>query len=288
MTIGLVLALLSMVSTGFASVIEAIGARRATAAPGGSETMATLRNPIYLSGLGVDLLGFVAAVAAMQHLPMFVVQAAVAGSVGVTALVVAKLGTPLTRVSIAALVAMIMGLALLAVSAAPEGVQPLPTFWAWMLVLAGLPIALLGLFCLRTSGRTRQISLAVVSGVAFTVVAIAARTLDLPDGLGGWFISPNILAIVVNGLIGTACFAAALEHGSVTTTAAVMFTTETVLPSVIGLTLLDDDVRAGFLPLAALGFGLAVGGAVLLARYSSLPARSPALAAVPAAPPAPA
>ena len=46
---------------------------------------------------------FVAAAAAMQYLPLFMVQAGVASSVGITALLAALLGVPLPRRSVVAL-----------------------------------------------------------------------------------------------------------------------------------------------------------------------------------------
>ena len=65
-------------------------------------------------------------------------------------------------------------------------------------------------------------------------------------------------------------FALALQKGLPTTVSAVMFTTDTVLPSVIGLTLLGDGIRTGWAGAAGLAFVLAVSGAVALAHFSAI------------------
>jgi hypothetical protein len=56
-----------------------------------------------------------------------------------------------------------------------------------------------------------------------------------------------------------------------TTTVAITFVVETVVPAAIGLTLLGDHARAGLSAVAATGFLLAVTGAATLARYAALP-----------------
>ena len=73
---------------------------------------------------------------------------------------------------------------------------------------------------------------------------------------------------MVNGILGTALFAMALQRGRVTLVAGVTFTTETVLPAIVGLTVLGDRVREGYALVAAAGFLIAVGGAIALARFT--------------------
>ena len=47
---------------------------------------------------------------------------------------------------------------------------------------------------------------------------------------------------------------------------AVLAVTETLVPGVLGLILLGDEVRAGWWPAFGLGLALALGGVVVLAR----------------------
>jgi uncharacterized membrane protein len=115
--------------------------------------------------------------------------------------------------------------------------------------------------------------LAFVAGLAFTVVAVSARSLDPPDPVWRIVLDPAIWAIVVNGILGTVLFALALQRGRVTVVAAVTFTTNTVLPATIGIVFLGDQVRSGYALVATAGFLIAVSGAIALAQFAGpLPA----------------
>ena len=85
----------------------------------------------------------------------------------------------------------------------------------------------------------------------------------------------------MNGVAGAVVFAMALQNGSATTVTAVMFTTNTVLPSLIGLLVLGDTVRSGFAAVAVIGFVLAVGGAIAVAHYADGAIAEPARADIP-------
>jgi hypothetical protein len=61
-------------------------------------------------------------------------------------------------------------------------------------------------------------------------------------------------------------YSAAMQRGSVTTATAAMVVTQTVVPAAAGL-LLGDRVRPGSVPLALLGFALALAGALGLGRF---------------------
>ena len=283
MVVGILLVLTAAVFSGAGSVLEAQGAQRAGEGLSGDEVgfRRLVRRPRYVIGLVVDVLGFLAAAVAMQYLPLFLVQAGVASSVGVTALLVAVLGARLPRRSVEALCAMLAGLVLLALSASSAPAADISTPWRWALLAAALPTALVAWGGLHAKGRARCVLLALAAGLAFTWVAVAARVLDPP---ADWEanLDPVLLAVAVNGVLGTACFAAALEHGSVTLVSAVNYSTETVLPAAIGLAFLGDKMRDGFGAVAVVGFVLAVGGALLLAGHSAnLP--TPGRAMVPTA-----
>ncbi len=296
MLVGILLVAMAAVFSAGGSVLESQGAKRAATGTGIGAATGTatgqvgfgllVRQPRYVVGLLVDVLGFVGAAAAMQYLPLFMVQAGVASSVGLTAVLSVLLGVKLSRRAVVALSAMLIGLVLLAISASTDPAVDLNLWWKWTMVALVLPVAGLAWLALRTgTGRLRAVSLAFVAGLGFTVVAVAARTLDVPDNKWALLIDPNVLAIAFNGAVATGCFAAALQHGSVTLVSAVNYTTETVLPSAIGLTLLGDHVRGGLAGLAAVGFVLAIGGALVLAEGSRLPV--PGRAVTPVAVPSP-
>lgn len=277
MLVGLTLAVLAALGSGAGSAIEAFGVRRARQHPAArGELGALLREPVYFAGLTIDLLGFAFTVLALQVLPLYLVQAIVASSVAVTAVILAAMGRPLDRIGWIALGGSLCGLVLLGLSSEPHEVPPLDPVWYWLLLGLSLPLAGLAAVANRLRGIRSVVLLAFEAGLCFSLVAVAARSLDVPDPLWRAVIDPALWAIMVNGVLGTALFALALQRGRVTVVAAVSYTTSTVVPSVVGLVFLGDQVRSGFALVATAGFLVAVSGAVALARFTEpLPAATP-------------
>src|SRR6478752_1975916 len=153
MLVGLTFAILASLGSGIGSAVEAFGVRRAaTKGKPAGDLGPLLHEPIYFVGLTVDLLGFVFTVLALQILPLFLVQAVVASSVGVTALIVAISGRPLGRPAWVALGASLTGLILLSVSSQAHDVPPLASGWHWLLLGLALPLAGLGALATRITG----------------------------------------------------------------------------------------------------------------------------------------
>ena len=69
-------------------------------------------------------------------------------------------------------------------------------------------------------------------------------------------------------VLGTVLFALALQRGRVTVVAAVTFTTNTVLPALVGIFVLGDQVRSGYAAVATAGFLISVSGAIALAQFA--------------------
>ncbi|MBE1468641.1 hypothetical protein [Kibdelosporangium phytohabitans] len=96
MTLGYVFAVLAALASGTGSILQSLGVRRAGAYGGTSLGLVALRRqPVYFLGLGTDLVGFVFAAAALQRLPLFLVQSLLAFSIGVTATIAAFMGARL-------------------------------------------------------------------------------------------------------------------------------------------------------------------------------------------------
>ncbi len=271
MVFGYLLALLAAMGSGTGSVLESIGIQRAGAFGGDTDDLGKIgRQPIYCIGVAIDIAAFVAGAAALHHLPLFLVQSTLAFSVGVTAVISAVMGIHLGRLGWWSLGIAAVGLVMLGLSAEPGPAHALPPGWRWVILCTVIPVCLIGFYGSRSGMRLSAALLAFGAGLGFTAVAVSARTLHLPDTFVRWFAEPSVWAIILNGVAATVVFALALQKGTATTMSAIMFTTDTVLPSVIGLTLLGDGIREGWSGAAALGFLLAVSGAVALAHFSSL------------------
>jgi drug/metabolite transporter (DMT)-like permease len=271
---GLIGALLCAVAYGVATVLQAVATGRIPAEEGFDPRLLSrlARSWPYLGGLVLDAAGFAAAVLALRTLPLFLVQAAVASSVGVTAVVAAVwLRVRLGRHEVVALWVLGTGLLLLAVSARAEPAAALATSGQWAVPAGVLPLA--GL--VAVAGRWRRdragVALAAGAGLGFGGVGIAARVLVVP--VPWWHLpaSPVLWALAGYAAIALYCFAAALQRARITVVAAVTFAVETVVPALIGLVLLGDRARPGYAPVAAAGFVLTVGATLALARLADLP-----------------
>jgi drug/metabolite transporter (DMT)-like permease len=282
---GLVLAIVSAICYGSASVFQAVAARRAPSSANvdARSLVRVFTQWPFILGLGLDGLGFVAQFIALRSLPIFVVQAALAASLAVTAVVAIpilklRLGPPQWL----AVAGVCVGLALLGVSAGRENAD-LPS-WGFRIGLAvAVPVlALLGLAALKLKDPVRAATLGLVGGLFFGIVALAARSisdLDIVD----WFRGPEIYTLVVAGGLAFVFYTIGLQRASVTTVTAGMVIGETVLPSIVGVLALGDGTRRGFIPVAAVGFVLAVAASLMLARYGSLEESEAPAAAEPGA-----
>jgi hypothetical protein len=268
--LGYVLAVLAAVASGGGSILESAGVRRAGAFGGSPQDLvAVRRQPLYFLGVGVDLLGFAFAAAALHRLPLFLVQSVLAFSVGVTATISAFLGVRLATAGWAALGVGAVGLVLLGVSAEPGPAQLLSPGWKLLLPAAAIPITALAFHAQHRDHRWSALVLGFCTGLGFSVVGISARTLDTSGPAWHLVLEPAIWAMIVNGLVAAVTFALALQRGRATAVTAIMFTTNTAVSSVIGVTVLDDRVRDGFTAAAVAGFVLAVAGAIATAHYAA-------------------
>jgi drug/metabolite transporter (DMT)-like permease len=232
----------------------------------------------FLLGLSIDGLGYILMVVALRALPVFVVQAAVAASLVVTAIAATHfIGAALSGREWAAVAMVCAGLAMLGVSSGAEG-----TGHAGRAFRAGLiaAVVLLGaagaLAAARLPDRWAAPVLGLVSGFSFGAVALASRVL-VGFRPGELLRDPAAYVIGVAGALAFLCLTTAMQRGSVTIVTALMVVGETVLPAVIGVTLLGDRTRAGYGPVAVLGFLAAVGAALALARFGELDAPGPTL-----------
>lgn len=269
MMVGLLAALAAAVGFAGASVLQEIGARRAQSSAGLDPRvlLRVLAQLPFVVGVVIDFAGFLLQLVALRSLPIFVVQAVVASSVGITALLaVVFLGATLGRVQIAALAGIGVGLALVALSATSEHPHHLATASGWLLAAGSLPLAAAAALVARGKGEGAAARLGLLSGIAFGGTAIAARVIDLPvHHLLHVSSEPEAWALVAFGFLGFLIFTTALQRGSVTTATATMWTAEALLPAAVGVAFLGDHARRGTGGVAVLGFVVAIASTVVLA-----------------------
>lgn len=277
----LALAAAGAVGYGTASVLQAVGAR------GNKGTLGTVTHPMYLLGLALDLLAWLASLLALRTLPVYEVQAVLAGSLVVTVLVArVALGSRLRPTETVAVGVAVVGLVAIVGSSRPESAVAPSTATRTGLEVAAVLVALTGWLCAR-SGRSRVV--AALGGLAFGGAALCARGITVPGGAGFGVrevaAEPLAWALLLFGVTGMLLYAHALEHGEPGPVTAVLWIAEVVAPALVGAALLGDRTRPGWAPVAVIGVIVALLAAIRLASASVRPAGpAPAGAAPPGIP----
>jgi drug/metabolite transporter (DMT)-like permease len=267
---GLLFAVLAAVGTAGSTILQAVGARHARhfRAVNPRLLLSVLRSLPYVLGLILLIVSFVLTLIALRTTALFVVQALAAASIAAIAAVSAVIfRTRLHWVEWSAVAAVCAGVTLLVLTQRPSTAPTLPPIGAWAVLLAAGVIAVIAFTARRWLDGAVLPS--VLAGLAFGDAAVASRMIAKLDGsLGALLASPATYAIVVSGLIGTLLYATALQRGSVTAVFGLNTVGQTIGPAVTGWLLLGDSVHPGTLPAAAVGFALAIVGALILGRHA--------------------
>jgi hypothetical protein len=266
----------SAIFYGISAVVEGRSAR-ATPIDGRSGKRAAVRatlRPLYLAGMALSVLAWVSSLVALRRLPLFAVQSIAAGSIGVVVLLawVHTGHKPSRRVG-SLLAVLAFGLVLLAVSAAPSGPADVSWVFRALLWLGVILVAVGAVLATRLQGPRGSTVLGVTSGLADAGMALAARTIHV-GSLAALLREPIALAFVPCAVIGVVAFAAALQRGSASIALACQQATLTVVPSIIGLVVLGDRPRPGFLPETIAGLAITVGAVVALTLTDPIAAAS--------------
>ena len=283
MLLGLLMALAAALCFGVAMVLQALGAQRHSPAAEGSGLLGTVRamvNLPFAAGLLLDAFGFVAQLIALRTLPLYVVQAALAGALAVTAVLgAATLKIRLGRAEWLGVAGVCLGLAVLGATAGAEGHRQPSMAFHWMLLGAVVVIAVVGGFVWKLREPLRAAVMGALCGLGFGVVGLAVRVLPAVHGMDlvPLLSEPATWALLAGGAVSFVFMTEGVRGGKVTTATAAMVLGETALPALLGVVLLGDRTRSGMLPLAIAGFAVAVAGALALARFGEVsPVTEPA------------
>ncbi|MEL4357787.1 MULTISPECIES: hypothetical protein [unclassified Luteococcus] len=236
-----------------------------------------LRSRAWWLGTVLQGLGFGATLLARHSLPLLIVQACSTAGLGVTAALQHLSGVRrLGRREVAALGALLVGLALLSTTTIGGPAVPIRTSHVWLMAgCAALATALL-------AARPSPAVLGLASGLGFSFGAIGARLVIGDAAHPLWRFWELPLATWVVGLLtgvgivlGQAHLTRGLARGRATTVLGPMYLTETLLPAIVGLTLLGELPRPHTGPMAGLGLAVTLGACAVLLREDGHPPYDP-------------
>ena len=248
--------------------ILAYGVAGANLHSGSRDERGALRSSTWWTGTVLQALGFLLTLVARRSLPMMLVQACANGGLGVTAIIQHVTGARrMAKGQALALVALLGGLALLGpVTIAGPAVAIRPAHEIFMACCAVLCLVA----CWLPLTPAMQ---GVVGGIGFSFGAVGAR-LVIGDELHPlWIFWQLPLSTWVVGLLtgvgivlGQLHMTRGLARSQATTVLGPMYLVETLLPSLVGLTLLGELPRQGTIPLTVAGLALALAGSMALLR----------------------
>lgn len=265
MLTGLIFATIAMVINSGAAILQADAAGQA------QRTRAILARPRFLAGLGLDALAWSCTVVALRHMPVFAVQATLAGSIALTALVARYYKNewlrPVHRLAIGA---SILGLVLVASSAGGDRVPPRAGESTTVFVLAGALVVLMLLtVLLRRIPRPWPSAIMAGLGLGGGAVSVRAMHITADNFLVGLLTEPLVYVLIGMWATGLYNYARALRRGDVATVTALFMVTQVLVPGMVGIVLLGDTIRDGWYVPMVLGLLLAVYGVSILARRKS-------------------
>lgn len=264
MLIGLIAGIVSAAVFGAAAVAQATAVR---SLQGQSSSFrwfvrSAWREPLLIGVLAAYLAGFVLHAVAIWFTPLYLAQATISLSLPITALVaVRRLDERLGPAGWAAVGGIAAGLVLLAISAGDAG----PTLRSATFV-AGLWIGVLVLALAGWWGlAARPAVAATFAGLGYAGSALAVRGVAGYDALS----LLSALAVPAYGLLAFWLYSLALDRASAASASGSVIVYQTLVPSVVGVVWLGDQIRGGFAVGVIAGLVLAVGGALALARRGS-------------------
>jgi drug/metabolite transporter (DMT)-like permease len=253
---------------GLAAVLQKIGVDKTAAASSLRVGLFfwLLRSWPYLAGTVLDGVAWILTLIAVHSLPLFVVQPIIACSVVITVLVESLvLHKRLRLQTIIAISCIVVGLLVLATTAAPEGSASVSGLVRPVIILMPLPIGVAGAIFAKLETHLATITLAALSGLAFGGTAIVGRMLRFSTPYWHVFLSPLFVALLAYGLSGILLFTIALQRHHASVVNALMITFETIAPIAVGLLFLGDSPRHGLWLVMIVGAGVALTGTVLVA-----------------------
>jgi len=254
---------------GLATVLEQIAARKETrikkANP--SVLLKLLKQIPYLEGIALDIIGLLLVLYAVRILPLFLVQSFVASSLIVSALVdYYWLKSEITGREKLSIVMVLIGIIVLGVVAHPGTSKPISQVYEWI-VIAGAPALFMVSFAVMKAkaSHAASITLSVVAGLAFGATSLIARIinyhhLDLYSKTG-----LLVIALIIYGLLGMTMLTVALQRENINHVNSALYSSEVMIPSILGIIFLGDKVNSGQDWLLYAGLLFVIIGASLIA-----------------------
>jgi drug/metabolite transporter (DMT)-like permease len=279
----IVLALVAAALFALGSVLQQrAGADTPSVGGTGALLVRMARRPVWVAGIAVDALGFVAQAAALGIGRLAVVQPLMVTSVVFALPLGAWLsGGRVGRREAVAATVVVAGLAAFVALANPAGGRDDAPLGAWAIAAAGCAAVCAPLVALapRSPGARRASYLGVAAGILFALsAALTKATVDnLSDGPLAVITSWQLYGLIGVGYVSMTLNQMSLDAGALSATMATSTAFDPIASVLLGLTLFLETIHAGPVQATVIIVALAValGAMIVLARDQ---AESPSVA----------
>jgi drug/metabolite transporter (DMT)-like permease len=229
------------------------------------------QQPWWIAGIAADVGGFIAQFLALGHGPLVIVQPLlVSGLLFALPLGALLAHRRITASEIWAATAVVVGLAALLLSLAPESGTSSVTLGSWVVlfIATGIPVALLVAGAVRRPAA-KPLLLASAAGIIYGLTAALTKTSahQLGHGLGHLLGSWEVYALVGVGLFGMLLTQSAFQAGPLKASLPALTVVDPVVSILIGITVLHEGVDTDpfRLVVGLIGATVMIGGVIALA-----------------------
>lgn len=200
----------------------------------------------YILGILLDLIGWLFFLVVAKYLPLFLAMSFVSLGLIMTALINSlfyKVKTKLTEYL--AMLGVIIGIVAMSIIAKPSTSLHLDKTFIIYLLLLPLLFTLGGLVVLKGKKKKEATILAGLSGISFSMTGILSRLLDHNYLNWPYYYPLIIIVLIIFAAIGALYYAAALQRSRLNQVNSVVYGIELIIPSLIGIIYLNDQVKKG-------------------------------------------
>jgi hypothetical protein len=200
-----------------------------------------------------------------KELPLFLGLSFVSFSLVVSAVIAStKLSVKVSFKDKIAMLLVVLGLILLSLVSEVAHKHAVSNGFELTLKLFPLPLAALGFIALKLKNRSSvSYFLSLLSGLSFGATGLIARLIHVAgfSNLAQVF----SVSLIAYGALGAIYLAAALQRESINKVNCILFSTELIVPSLLGILYLGDRAKTGLWPLVLVSLVLVIGGTIIVA-----------------------
>ncbi len=264
----------SSVCYGIATVLEQIAAKRQTKIDSlrVSHVVKLFKQLPYVSGIGLDIVGWLLFLLAVRQLPLFLGLSFVSLSLVISAIIARIfMNVKSSSSELLAMSTVVVGLILLGMAARPSGASHVNHTFKLIIEVLPIALAVAGIVLLRAkTSKASAFMLSALTGLTFGASGIIARMIHWTGHGLHQLLQVLLIPLLAYAVLGMIFLAAALQRENVNRVNSVVYSSELALPSILGLIFLGDEVRQGLWWLLILGLIMVTVGTVMTALQSKL------------------